>query len=52
MNTTLLDEKISSRLSRLRDNLIKNGKVIPGTTDTMFKIVMTSCKSYLTFLIS
>lgn len=22
------------------------------TTDTMFKIVMTSCKSYLTFLIS
>ena len=52
MNTTLLDEKISSRLSRLRDNLIKNGKVIPGTTDIMFKIVMTSCKSYLTFLIS
>ena len=52
MNTIDLDEKISSRLSRLRDNLIKNGKVIPGTTDTMFKIVMTSCKSYLTFLIS
>ena len=48
----MLDEKISSRLSRLRNNLIKNGKVIPGTTDTMFKIVMTSCKSYLTFLIS
>ena len=52
MNTIDLDEKISSRLSRLRDNLIKNGKVIPGTTDTMFKIVMISCKSYLTFLIS
>lgn len=52
MNTIDLDEKISSRLSRLRDNLIKNGKVIPGTTDTMFKIIMTSCKSYLTFLIS
>ena len=52
MNTIHSDEKISSRLSRLRDNLIKNGKVIPGTTDTMFKIVMTSCKSYLTFLIS
>ena len=52
MNTIDLDEKISSRLSRLRDNLIKNGEVIPGTTDTMFKIVMTSCKSYLTFLIS
>lgn len=52
MDTIDLDEKISSRLSRLRDNLIKDGKVIPGTTDTMFKIVMTSCKSYLTFLIS
>ena len=52
MNTIDLDEKISSRLSRLRDNLIKNGEVIPGTTDTMFKIVMISCKSYLTFLIS
>ena len=52
MNTIDLDEKISSRLSRLRDNLIKNAKVIPGTTDTMFKIVMASCKSYLTFLIS
>ena len=52
MNTIDLDEKISSRLSRLRDNLIKDGKVIPGTTDTMFKIIMTSCKSYLTFLIS
>ena len=43
---------ISKKLKKIKEQLIKDGKVIPATYDTMFKIVMSSCPAYVTFLIS
>ena len=43
---------ISKKLNKIKEQLIKDGKVIPATTDTMFKIVMSSYPAYVTFLIS
>ena len=43
MNTIDLDEKISSRLSRLRDNLIKNGKVISHYAKHYRGILLREC---------
>ena len=43
---------ISKKLNKIKEQLIKDGKVIPATYDTMFKIVMSSCPAYVTFLIS
>ena len=43
---------ISKKLNKIKEHLIKDSKVIPATSDTMFKIVMFSCPTYVTFLIS
>ena len=43
---------ISKKLNKIKEQLIKDGKVIPATYDTMFKIVMSSSPAYVTFLIS
>ena len=46
------EDNISKKLNKIKEQLIKDGKVIPATYDTMFKIVMFSCPDYVTFLIS
>ena len=46
------EDDISKKLNKIKEQLIKDGKVIPATYDTMFKIVMSSCPAYVTFLIS
>ena len=47
-----IENDISKKLNKIKEQLIKDGKVIPATYDTMFKIVMSSCPAYVTFLIS
>ncbi len=46
------EDEISKKLNKIKEQLIKDGKVIPATSDTMFKIIMSSCPAYVTFLIS
>lgn len=41
-----------TKLEKLRDSLIANGKVIPANFDPVFKIVMLDCPNYLAFLVS
>ena len=41
-----------TKLEKLRDDLVANGKVIPANFDPVFKIVMLDCPNYLTFLVS
>ena len=41
-----------TKLEKLRDNLVANGKVIPANFDPVFKIVMLDCSNYLAFLVS
>ena len=41
-----------TKLEKLRDDLVVNGKVIPANFDPVFKIVMLDCPNYLTFLVS
>ena len=41
-----------TKLERLRDGLVANGKVIPANFDPVFKIVMLDCPNYLAFLVS
>ena len=46
------EDNISKKLNKIKEQLIKDGKVIPATYNTMFKTVMSSCNAYVTFLIS
>ena len=41
-----------TKLEKLRDDLVANGKVIPANFDPVFKIVMLDCPNYLAFLVS
>ena len=41
-----------TKLEKLRDDLVANGKVIPANFDPFFKIVMLDCPNYLAFLVS
>ena len=41
-----------TKLEKLRDNLVANGKIIPANFDPVFKIVMLDCPNYLAFLVS
>ena len=41
-----------TKLEKLRDDLVVNGKVIPANFDPVFKIVMLDCPNYLAFLVS
>ena len=41
-----------TKLEKLRDGLVANGKVIPANFDPVFKIVMLDCPNYLAFLVS
>ena len=51
-DTMTKENDISKKLNKIKEQLIKDGRVIPATYDTMFKIVMSSCPAYVTFLIS
>ena len=41
-----------TKLEKVRDDLVANGKVIPANFDPVFKIVMLDCPNYLAFLVS